>query len=66
MNVVVGTRQARSGETERITNPQSAQGDRHGISTNASCLNHGGGGGTDLSDKPVTVNGSSSKIHAAC
>ena len=45
--------------------PQSGQGGGRVSSTDASCRNHGGGGGAGFRDKMAAVDGSSSKIHAA-
>jgi len=56
----------------RITNLHSGQGGGHGISTDASCLNHDGRRWnwlpwqTGFDDKPAAIDDSSSKIHAAC
>ena len=47
-------------------NPQSGQGGGREIRTDASCMNHGGGGGTGFRDKSTAVNGNSRKIHATC
>ena len=66
MNVMVGTRQARLGGTEPHHEFSIMQGSGREINTDASCLNHSGGGGIDFRDKPVAIDGNSSKIHVAC
>jgi len=44
---------------------QSGHGGGGTTGISVSSLNHDGGGGTSFRDKPVAVNGNSSKIHVA-
>ena len=52
-------------ELNHITYPQLGQGGGREINTDASCLNHGGGGRIGFRDKPAAIDGSSSKVLAA-